>query len=613
MSKCTSRSRAATAGRGAKKTLKAVDGVSFDLYAGETLGVVGESGCGKSTLSRAILNLIPATAGEIVWMGKDLRKGSDKDWLAVRKDIQMIFQDPLASLNPRMTVAQIIGEPLRVHKPELGPEEVMRRVKAMMAKVGLREQMINRYPHEFSGGQCQRIGIARALILEPKLIICDEPVSALDVSIQAQIINLLKELQREMGLALIFIAHDLAVVKHISDRILVMYLGREMELAEKYALYDAPSHPYTRALLSAIPIRTRSWKEQGDPDPARRPAQPDQSAVRLRVPYPLPAGGSALRARDHAAAPCQRAEPDLLPAGLSKREPDARPPFMGGFSYPGPAFAIVAERPNHTFEHEEHAQNRHRPAGRAGPGVLGAAVGRFRRVVEYRQPAMPAQSASQRPAGALRRSGPGRRRSRRQRGVEGPQRLAAIPVDSHRPRQRIESPELLNERAPDYWGAAWRARRFLEQRYGQAIPRELLSLTVNSQYGRTQNQLHIHISCTDATVRQQLEDLKDSLGPEWRELPVELQGHAYWARTLAANAGGGPEVDPFKALAAGLPEAGLEMGRYGLALVATRLADGRDGFILLSSRASLIGANRGSVEELQDHACPQLRAPAAAN
>ena len=237
-----------------KKTLKAVDGVSFDLYAGETLGVVGESGCGKSTLSRAILNLIPATAGEIVWMGKDLRKGSDKDWLAVRKDIQMIFQDPLASLNPRMTVAQIIGEPLRVHKPELGPEEVMRRVKAMMAKVGLREQMINRYPHEFSGGQCQRIGIAGALILEPKLIICDEPVSALDVSIQAQIINLLKELQREMGLALIFIAHDLAVVKHISDRILVMYLGREMELAEKYALYDAPSHPYTRALLSAIPI-----------------------------------------------------------------------------------------------------------------------------------------------------------------------------------------------------------------------------------------------------------------------------------------------------------------------------------------------------------------------
>ncbi|WP_174873520.1 murein tripeptide/oligopeptide ABC transporter ATP binding protein OppF [Vogesella oryzae] len=237
-----------------KKTLKAVDGVSFDLYAGETLGVVGESGCGKSTLARAILNLHPAKSGEIVWMGRDLRKGTDKDWLAVRKDIQMIFQDPLASLNPRMNIGQIIGEPLRVHRPELSGAEIDKRVRAMMAKVGLREQMINRYPHEFSGGQCQRIGIARALILEPKLIICDEPVSALDVSIQAQIINLLKDLQREMGLALIFIAHDLAVVKHISDRILVMYLGREMELAEKHALYDAPSHPYTRALLSAIPI-----------------------------------------------------------------------------------------------------------------------------------------------------------------------------------------------------------------------------------------------------------------------------------------------------------------------------------------------------------------------
>ena len=237
-----------------KKTLKAVDGVSFDLYEGETLGVVGESGCGKSTLARSILNLIPATSGEIVWMGNDLRKGNEKDWLNVRKDIQMIFQDPLASLNPRMTIAQIIGEPLRVHRPELSADEVLKRVRTMMVKVGLREQMINRYPHEFSGGQCQRIGIARALILEPKMIICDEPVSALDVSIQAQIINLLKDLQREMGLALIFIAHDLAVVKHISDRILVMYLGREMELAEKHALYDNPSHPYTRALLSAIPI-----------------------------------------------------------------------------------------------------------------------------------------------------------------------------------------------------------------------------------------------------------------------------------------------------------------------------------------------------------------------
>lgn len=236
------------------RTLKAVDGVSFDVFEGETLGIVGESGCGKSTLARAILNLIPATSGSIVWMGKTLTGASSQTWLDTRKDIQMIFQDPLASLNPRMTIAQIIAEPLATHYPELPPAEVTTRVLEMMKRVGLTEQQINRYPHEFSGGQCQRIGIARALILQPKLIICDEPVSALDVSIQAQIINLLKELQKSMGLALIFIAHDLAVVKHISDRILVMYLGREMELARKKSLYAAPAHPYTRALLSAIPI-----------------------------------------------------------------------------------------------------------------------------------------------------------------------------------------------------------------------------------------------------------------------------------------------------------------------------------------------------------------------
>src|ERR1700761_2534185 len=240
------------------RTLKAVDGVSFDLNAGETLGVVGESGCGKSTLSRAILNLIPATHGEIVWMGEDLSAASTREWHEVRRDIQMIFQDPLASLDPRMTVGQIIAEPLVEHRPGMDKQEIDVRVRAMMAKVGLREQMINRYPHEFSGGQCQRIGIARALIVEPKLVICDEPVSALDVSIQAQIVNLLKSLQREMKLALIFIAHDLAVVRHISDRVMVMYLGRVMELADKHALYDTPRHPYTRALLSAVPV----------PDPA---------------------------------------------------------------------------------------------------------------------------------------------------------------------------------------------------------------------------------------------------------------------------------------------------------------------------------------------------------
>ena len=236
------------------RSLKAVDGISFDLYAGETLGVVGESGCGKSTLARAILNLHPATAGSIVWMGKEMAGASAQEWLDVRKDVQMIFQDPLASLNPRMTVAQIIGEPLRTHHPEMTPEAIMEKVRAIMQRVGLTEQQINRYPHEFSGGQCQRIGIARALIMQPKLIVCDEPVSALDVSIQAQIINLLKELQQEFGLALIFIAHDLAVVRHISHRIMVMYLGHAMELAQKTALYTDPRHPYTQALLSAIPI-----------------------------------------------------------------------------------------------------------------------------------------------------------------------------------------------------------------------------------------------------------------------------------------------------------------------------------------------------------------------
>ncbi|MEJ6022164.1 oligopeptide/dipeptide ABC transporter ATP-binding protein [Ramlibacter sp. PS4R-6] len=237
-----------------KRTLKAVNGVNLELYPGETLGIVGESGCGKSTLARAILNLIPATSGQVVWLGKDMAGADASEWQAVRKNAQMVFQDPLASLNPRMNVAQIIGEPLRTHKPELSKDEVLARVKQVMARVGLMENQLYRYPHEFSGGQCQRIGIARALILEPKLIVCDEPVSALDVSIQAQIINLLKDLQQQMQLALIFIAHDLAVVKHVSQRILVMYLGRVMELADKHELYAAPKHPYTRALLSAVPL-----------------------------------------------------------------------------------------------------------------------------------------------------------------------------------------------------------------------------------------------------------------------------------------------------------------------------------------------------------------------
>jgi oligopeptide transport system ATP-binding protein len=238
----------------AGRTLRAVNGVGFDVFPGETLGVVGESGCGKSTLARALLNLVPATSGQVTWLGQDMAGAAPAAWQQVRRNVQMVFQDPLASLNPRMNVLQIIGEPLRTHEPALPADEVTRRVKAMLLRVGLSEAQMYRYPHEFSGGQCQRIGIARALILKPKLIFCDEPVSALDVSIQAQIINLLKELQQEMGLALIFIAHDLAVVKHVSQRILVMYLGKTMELAQKRTLYAQPMHPYTRALLSAVPV-----------------------------------------------------------------------------------------------------------------------------------------------------------------------------------------------------------------------------------------------------------------------------------------------------------------------------------------------------------------------
>jgi oligopeptide transport system ATP-binding protein len=270
-----------------KQVLKAVNGVSFDLYPGETLGIVGESGCGKSTLARALLNLIPATAGNVLWMGRDMTGANAADWQAVRKHVQMVFQDPLASLNPRMNVLQIVGEPLRTHRPELPASEVLARVKAMLVQVGLDEGQLYRYPHEFSGGQCQRIGIARALILEPQLIVCDEPVSALDVSIQAQIINLLKDLQQQMDLALIFIAHDLAVVKHVSRRILVMYLGRVMELADKHELYASPKHPYTRALLSAVPI----------PDP--RLARANQVQIlSAELPSPLrPPTGCVFRTR----------------------------------------------------------------------------------------------------------------------------------------------------------------------------------------------------------------------------------------------------------------------------------------------------------------------------
>jgi oligopeptide transport system ATP-binding protein len=267
--------------------LKAVDGVSFDLAPGETLGIVGESGCGKSTLGRAILQLLSATSGTVTWLGESL-SAADRDAVTrVRNDMQIVFQDPLASLDPRMTVGDIIAEPLRNFRPALSRAERLALVKDLMERVGLLPSMINRYPHEFSGGQCQRIGIARAMILRPKLLICDEPVSALDVSVRAQVVNLLMEVQKAFGLAMIFISHDLAVVRHISSRVLVLYLGRVMELAERDQLYNSPRHPYTRALMAAVPI----------PDPQRERAKP-KLILHGDLPSPLnPPSGCVFRTR----------------------------------------------------------------------------------------------------------------------------------------------------------------------------------------------------------------------------------------------------------------------------------------------------------------------------
>lgn len=239
---------------GKRRYVKAIDGISFNVREGEVLGVVGESGCGKSTMGMAVLNLLKPTDGRAVWMGEDLYTMPSNKLQKVRQNLQVIFQDPVASLDPRMTVGQIIAEPLITHQPELSKQEVHEHVHAVMQKVGLLPEMINRYPHEFSGGQAQRIGIARAIILRPKLIVCDEAVSALDVSIQAQIINLLKALRDEMGLSLIFISHNMSVVHHISDRILVLYLGKVMEVADADDLIYAPQHPYSKALISAVPI-----------------------------------------------------------------------------------------------------------------------------------------------------------------------------------------------------------------------------------------------------------------------------------------------------------------------------------------------------------------------
>lgn len=237
-----------------QKTIKAVDDVSFDLFIGETLGIVGESGSGKSTLVRTLLRLFKPTAGSVTVLGQDFLNLSKKKLRLARRDIQMIFQDPLESLDPRMTVRDIIAEPLHTFYPSLSQKDVNEKIKKIIENVGLIPEHLNRYPHEFSGGQCQRIGIARALILEPKIVICDEPVSALDVSIQAQIINLLKKLQKELSLTFIFIAHDLSIVKYMSNRVLIMHLGKIVEAGSKDDIYQSPQHPYTKALLDSVPI-----------------------------------------------------------------------------------------------------------------------------------------------------------------------------------------------------------------------------------------------------------------------------------------------------------------------------------------------------------------------
>ena len=289
--------------------LRAVSDISFSLDEGKTLGIVGESGSGKSTLARAVVGTVKASGGEVMWRGRDIMQMQPGERRECAKEIQMVFQDPLAALNPRMTIGKILGEPLRTHYPGSPRHKRRARVVEMLERVGLLESHINRYPHEFSGGQCQRAAIARALVLKPKLLICDEPVSALDVSVQAQVINLLKEIQRDFGLSIIFIAHDLSVVRHVSDRVAVMYLGRLVEEGPSREIIESPKHPYTKALISSVPVP--------DPEAERRRAQLVQQALTGEIPSPLaPPSGCVFRTRCSIARPsCADAVPESLQSG----------------------------------------------------------------------------------------------------------------------------------------------------------------------------------------------------------------------------------------------------------------------------------------------------------